>query len=522
MKTERITNLSQHGVLADLPTQELPPNAWTGGQNVAVNDGSVTNAPGHVEVFDPPTVAPYWCFPMQTETAYFWLYAGSAKIYATDGTTHANLTRQSLGADDDYSMNAQHLWNGGVLSGVLIANNGVDEPQAWVTPSLSQDMQNLSDVTDWDATHTCKVMRPYNNYLIALDITKGSTRYPYKVKWNAPSDPGTINGSWDETDATVDAGENDLIKGGGFVVDGLALRDSFIIYRERSTWVMNYVGGTFVFDFEQLFESTGILAPNCAVEYKGLHYVLTQGDVIAHDGHSPKSIIDQKNRRFLFNAIDSTNYKKCFVAVNQAKEEIWICYPETGSTYVNKALVFRINDGSWMPRDLPDVSHIESGVIDETGNTTWASDTEAWSSDTTTWNQSFYNPSDIELLMCGVSDTKLYKGASGNTDNGTNKSCYIERTGLQLGAYQGVSHVHAILPKIQASNGTSISVQIGGEMQPGSGVTWSPSYTFTVGVDNIIPCNVSGRLTAVKFSSNADISWRLQSYEIKYVEGGIY
>ena len=520
MNIERIKNCGQYGVLADQPPQELPLNAWTDGANVRVNDGSITNAPGHIAVYDPPTVAPYWCYPIQVAVSYFWLYAGSTKIYATDGVIHTNITRQTTGTDVDYSMDAQHLGNGGILSGVLIANNGEDEPQAWVGPSLGVKMQDLSVVSDWTSTHRCKVMRPFKNYLIALDVTKGSARTPYKVKWNHPSDPGTVNGSWDETDATKDAGENDLIEGGGFVIDGLPLRGNFIIYRETSTWVMRHIGGQFIFDFEELFESAGILAPNCAVEYRARHYVLTQGDVIMHDGHTPQSIIDLKNRRFLFNDIDSTNYKKCFLVLNQRKEEIWICYPSAGSTYVNKALVHRIDDGSWAPRDLPNVSHIQGGIIDETGNTTWASDTETWNVDDSGWNQSFYNPSEIELLMAGVNDTKLYKGNSTNTENGTVRTCYVERKGMQLGDYGSVTHVNAILPKIEATKGTQIQISVGGEMTPNEGISWSPEYTFTVGEDDRINCRVSGRLTAIKFQTVADVAWRLQSYDIEYSEGG--
>jgi hypothetical protein len=523
MNKERINNVAQHGVLPDLPSTELAPNAWTAGQNIRVSNGSIGSRLGHVEVFDPPTVAPWWCYPIRSGTAYFWAYAGSAKIYATDGNTHSNITRQDgVPADVDYSPDANHGWNGGVLAGVLVANNGVDEPQAWVSPALGTRMQDFSDATDWDATHTCKVIRPYNNYLIALDITKNTTRYPYMVKWNAPSDPGTINGSWDETDATVDAGENNLIKGGGYLIDGLSLRDSFIIYRETSTWVMNYVGGTFIFDFEELFESIGLLAPNCAVEYKGLHYIISQGDIIAHDGHTPKSIADKKVRKAFFAGIDSDNYLNCFVTLNKKQEEVLFCYPSTGSTYCDKAWVFGVTDGSWTPRDLPDVYHIQDGIVSETGSTIWSTDTENWNEDTTTWDESFYNPTEASLLMCGTGDTKLYKDGEGDSNNGTAFTSYVERTGLQIGDYQSVTHVNSIIPRIEANIGTQITVQVGGQMHPQDSITWTPAYTFTVGTSNYIPLRSSGRFTAIKFSSSASARWNLSSYDIEYDEGGIY
>lgn len=590
MKTAKITNLGQYGILSDQPTQELPPNAFTGGQNVRVNDNAITNAPGHIQVLNPPSVAPYWGQPIQTTSTYFWLYAGSSKIYATDnGPTHTNITRQqttsisTIGTgnpttittsaahnitdgdtvtiagvsgntpnintthtatvtgpttftipvnttvagtggnvtnDVDYSMDSQQLWNGGVLSGVVIANNGIDEPQVWETPSLGTVVQNLSDASDWTADDTCMCIRPFRNFLIALDVTKSSTRYPFMVKWNHPSTPGTVDGSWDETDATKDAGENSLIEGGGFVVDGLTLRDQFIIYREDATWSMQFIGGNEIFSFKPLFKTSGILAPNCAVEYKNKHYVLTRGDVVAHDGYTLQSIIDKKNRRFLFNEIDTTNYKKSFLAVNQRKEEIWVCYPSNGSTYVDKALVYRVDNGSWAPRDLPDVSHIELGIIDETESSAWSADADNWNEDDSTWNQVLYNQAEVVMMMFGTNDTKLYKGNTTNTENGTTRTCYIEREGLQLGDYSRITHINAVYPKIEATPGTQISVSVGGEMNPGSGVSWQGPYTFTVGTDKRITCRSSGRLSAVKFQTSADVAWRLQSYEIEFSEGG--
>ena len=37
---------------------------------------------------------------------------------------------------------------------------------------------------------------------------------------------------------------------------------------------MNYIGGNLVFSFQKLFNDTGILSRNCAVEFDSKHFVV--------------------------------------------------------------------------------------------------------------------------------------------------------------------------------------------------------------------------------------------------------
>ena len=65
------------------------------------------------------------------------------------------------------------------------------------------------------------------------------------------------------TDATKDAGEVDLSDGGDPIVDGLQLRDSFMIYKETSIYRMDYIGGTSIFAFNKVVGTSGALNKNC-------------------------------------------------------------------------------------------------------------------------------------------------------------------------------------------------------------------------------------------------------------------
>ena len=177
-----------------------------------------------------------------------------------------------------------------MLNGIAFLNNPNDVPQAW-TPSASNNFDALSN---WDANHTCRALRPYKNFLIALDVTKTATRYPHLVMWSDAADPGLVPGSWVPS-ATNRAGEYPLSETDDFVVDGLSLRDTFVVYKQESCWGMQLIGGDNVFRFYRMFDNVGVLGAHCAIEFKrGQHAVFAPDDIVIHDGVTARSIVDNR------------------------------------------------------------------------------------------------------------------------------------------------------------------------------------------------------------------------------------
>ena len=226
----KVKNTGKIGVIRDLSDHELPINAWTDCKNIRFLDGMAEQFLGHGEVYATPPVTPYHILPCVIGTERYWLYAGSQKIYAVNVAggvvTHTNITRQTAGVDVNYT-GALNAWTSTLLGGVPILNAGnvTDPPQSWDLNVAN----NCAALANWPANTYCKALRSYKNFLIALNITKTATNYPFMVKWSHPAVPGAVPSSWDETDPTKDAGEFDLAEGYDPIVDGLQLRESFIV-----------------------------------------------------------------------------------------------------------------------------------------------------------------------------------------------------------------------------------------------------------------------------------------------------
>lgn len=571
------------GFLDDLEPEDLPLNAITEGSNFTIQDGYPAAANGYSAIYGTPPITPYWCIQHISSGTPYWIYTSLTKVYRVPASgTDENVTRQkataitassianptvitaaghgiangdtvvitgdstatptingthvatvltadtftipvnvtvagtngTVTADTNYTGTAADIWNGCVFGTIPVINNGVDVPQYW-----NAGTSKFAALSNWTSTSICKSIRAFKNYLVAMNVTKSGTNYPQMVKWSHAADPLAVPTSWDETDPTVDAGEHNLLASTGEVIDGGQLRDVFIIYKDDSTHLMRYIGGQFVFAFQELFKTSGILAVNCWEEYKGLHYVMTRGDIIAHDGHAIVPISTRRVRNYLFNQIDSTNYYKSYVTLNPKKEEVWFCFPTTGSTYVNKALVYHVVDQMWSTRDLPDCGYIGYGIVEAVESGEWSSTPLTWDIALRAWDSAEYNPSSIALLYCGTGDTLLYKGDTGYTANGTNITVSIEKTGNayitnDISEDSTYKLISSVWPRIDAPDGTEISVYVGTQDRLSASIDWGTVQTFTVGTDDKVDFDVSGRFWGVKFETTANVQWKLQGYDV--------
>jgi len=215
------------GLAADIDGMDASDKLWTAGANVRFENGYLKPFDGHSALYDPPTVKPYGIFPLRTVSSNLWAYMGLAKAYAVSNAgVHSNITR----AAGDYTATADTKWTGGALTSYLIFNNVNDIPQSW-DGNPANAAVNLAN---WTSTWRCAAIRPVRNYLVAVNITKTSTNYPMIVKWSHAADPGALPSSWDETDATKDAGEQDIADTNGSLVDIGQLGDLGIIYATDS------------------------------------------------------------------------------------------------------------------------------------------------------------------------------------------------------------------------------------------------------------------------------------------------
>jgi hypothetical protein len=509
MTIATIAAIGSVGMVSDQLAHELPESALTIAENVRFRNGGVERMRGEQSAFGTPASTPYGLFVYQSGSNRFIVHAGATAVYVNDGSTTTDITGTAP------TGSAVDRWAIGALGGVLVANNGKDAPMFWG----GNTGLNLATLTAWPANTTCEVLKPWKNYLFALDVTKVGTRYQHMVKWSSAADPGTIPASWDETNPANDAGEVDLAETSDALVDALPLGDALIIYKESSTYAAQYIGGQYIFAFRRLPVDHGMLARGCAAEVPGGHVVLTGGDVVLLSAAGSQSIIDGKIRDWLFGQIDATYFDRSFVVAHPAYNEAWVCFPTSGNSACTKAIVWNWKENTVSTRDLNNATCAAAGRVPSIIDNTIDGDSGAIDSDSSAIDYVEGAQSVAQLVMATTAPS-IRLVDSGTDFDGTNFDSLIERTGLSLGGPYLVKNVRSVYPRIDASAGSVLWVQIGATMDVELPYTWASPVQYTVGSTLKADTSSTGRFIGYRIWSETPIAWRMKSIDIDYVVTG--
>lgn len=513
-----INDLASLGVINDVKPYMLPPEAWTLALNMRYRDGAPESLLGWAQIFGALPQAPHFLMPIDTVATNYWLWASLTRIYAYDGATHDNITRAVGG---DYNAGETRNWNGTILGGIPIFNNGVDVPQFRANMTAGT---KFADLTNWPGNLRARVIRAFGPYLMAFGLTEAAVVKPHTILWSHPADPGSIPSSWDSTDPTKDAGRKDLEDvNSGIIIDALPLSSAMYIYKGTATWRALTIGGRFIFDFKPFLTTSGILAPRCvALTGDGKkHCVVTQDDMIWHDGNRTISILDDRQRTRLFGEIDTLNFTNSFLFCNPLASEMWFCYPTQGNTNPNKALIWNYKEGGEKGvisfADGITFRNAAVGDIEGDSDELWSDGTDEWDEDTGPWSEF----SRRRVVLAGADASKFYNMDKGSARDGVSFTQTLQREGLSIIGrkrtgqwiedHQRRKLLGRLWPKV---TGSSINIRLGSAELVDGPVTWGPSVLFDPTVKNAADNDpISGAALAIEFS-NASKSWRLDGYKM--------
>lgn len=513
MRRLPIRNLAAPGFVPDLPSFDLPTPAWSDSRNVRYADGAVEKLKGYAEVWGNLSATAIWAMPISTDTTQFWMYGSETALYATDGTTHADIAGSvSISATQNLG------YTGGALHGFAVISDGKSIPQVW-SPGLAN---NLVSLTAWPAlTLTCEVIRPWRSFLVALRIEDTGSLNPRLMRWSDAASPGGLPLSWDYTDPTNQAGIKEFGESEDMLVDCEQLRDSLVIYKTSSTWIGEYVGGADVVGFRQLFTELGALSQDCIGSMGASHVVLAGDDLVLHDGNSARSLLDRRARRWLFNRIDPTNYRRCWVAVDNGAREVWVAYPEQGASAATQALVWNWAEDTLYPVDLGvPMTYGTYGIITGTAST-FDTDTTLFDADAAVFNEEAFSPFRRALIMTRASAARAVQQGVGETQAGASMTCYAQRDGTVVSEDLGsIKRVWRIWPMVTGTAGAQLDLWIGARTALSASPAFEGPYRFTIGTDNWVDVRFDARIIDLRVEYTGTNTWRLHGLDVEYDDAG--
>jgi hypothetical protein len=508
-----IKNLAT-GFAPDTPDIDLAPGAWTDSRNVQYRDGSVEKCPGYTQALGSLSATAIFTAPISDGVNYFWVYGSEVAMYATDGTTHADIAGTiTLAASSDLG------YTGGPFNGFMVLNDGVSIPQQW-TPSLSN---NLSSLSYWPSVNViAKVIRPWKDFLIALRITDTGTYNSRLMRWSDAAPAGALPGSWDYADPTNQAGIKEFGQTEDQLIDCEPLRDSLIIYKENHTWQANFIGGLDIFSFRQIFSHVGMLTENCVATIGASHLVWGTEDVVVHDGNSARSLLDKRARRWLFNRINTSRHKRCFISADYGNRQAYLCFPEAGNDYPNLALVWNWAEDTLHPYDLGGQKTYGShGIVSSSATETFDLASGTFDSETGQFDDETFSPFDRKMVLLDSASKKFYQFPSGETYDGQPMTCYAERSSSAITEDLGsIKRVWRIWPQVIGTAGDTLNFWIGAREALSGSVNYFGPYPFVIGTDVWIDVRFDARVIDMRVEYSGTSTFRLHGMNVDYERSG--
>lgn len=534
-----VRNLAERGICPDVPSWDLPPNAFSIGSNVRFKDGRVSRSP----VFrtlrsseltgSPQTVVGY-----RPSTGFDLVFVGYQNGAITD----------QFGVDmtpeDRELLSDQRPWTTTLQGDVLYMNRPSHVP-AVLLPQATQ----FIDLPNWATNQRCRSLRACKDFLFAVNLTKGTDFFPTTIAWSDVALFGQVPGTWDASDLSGLANELPIPKLESPLVDLLPLGDHLMVYSESNVIRFEYTGDTSdsgqnLWVNRPLFQNCGLINPNCIAEYDGRHFVFGVDDLYVHDGVSRQSIGANKVRRWVFHNMNLRFADRNFVMHIPKTNEVLYAFVSGDQdayfqepTGCNKGALYDVERDVWSLVDLPNVTAATLANVDPTLTWDTCPDDRHWDNIGGSW----YDLRDgfvrhtvfaaYPLATSGLPDPALY--AFDEMDTGqlaypmkpeANPPAFVERIGLDLDDIGAdlISYktLRRVLPQITTYRHVPVRFRIGHSSTPQGNYTWGDWLTFDPHTDYKVDARANGRYVAIRMEVPQPCDFDFSGFDFDVVLAG--
>jgi hypothetical protein len=527
----QVNNLGEFGVNTDVEPSQLPPEWFTNGINFKLKDNFVESFNGNSQLgaYSPSSGA-HIVYYNDAGTDYYLHFAALA--YRFSAALDLDITSAYMTTNPPSSSGPEY-WSSCTLGSIVVTNNSTFRPEWFdITVPVMQYLPWKTGIAWPAAGKQCSCMRSHKNFLFALGMIESGVAYPYTYRWSHPADINSLPFTWDETDISAIAGVSQLAGSGGAIVDGASLRDSFLIYSERSIDALDYTGDSFVWRVRNISSDIGLLTMNCIANIGPAHIFISDRDILITDGYTVKSILTGKLKKRIFGNLNKTDYRKCFAVTHKANKEAWFFIVENGFIAPSLALVYNIETQKCYLRVVGDVStynefdtdttvefvgakcnHAAYGPVLQTG-LLWSDAVGNWNEQINKWDYDPGSPFSSDIVAIGEGYIKTMAITEGQDYN-----TVLERIAYPLGGLEQVTTIKSIYPRIECNG--DVSIQFGAMDSQYSATRWKDPVIFNARTMRKVDIRTTGKLHCWRFKSVGAAPFKLSGFDIEYEKNGV-
>ena len=385
------------GVVKSIQPYLLPKEAFQDALNARFLNGVLSKAPGWTK-FDAQQLA-----DAVMAIDQFFLSSGSDFMMALTLTTMYKWNT-STSAFDSLNGSAftgyrDDLFSTDVAFDLFLSTNGKDTVKSWDGAAATfSALGGLTDVELLDGSGTIvvtavKAIRFFKNFVVLLGMTENGTAKPFRARWCVIGTPT----NWKNTSGVGQAGAAD-IGTVDWIVTGERLGDMLAIYKERSIWLMSYVGLPDIFSFRERISGLGIIGPKAIANFGDEHLFVGNDDIYFFNGESVEPV-GEPVRRHLFDNLNPSYSGRITVFIAEEENEAIIAFASTASSGdFDKALVYNYLEKTWSLREF---SASAFGYYRRSEDLTWEDDSGTWDNPAFpgTWDErNFLDNSPLNLI----------------------------------------------------------------------------------------------------------------------------
>ena len=510
------------GLANDQPEHTRSPKQLAKADNLRIQDGALTTIPALTvagETSQTPVEAMAF-YTLDDTGGHIIFYDDFTIVYYDSTLAELDITPTPAPTALTYSAVQ--------INDLLFITNGTDRP--WqITQTELQSGGTLTSMLNWPLSHRCRLLESYKGFCVAAGVTINGLEQRSMVKWSHPLSPGDAELFWDQTDATLLAGENVLAVAGRNIMALDSLRDNCMIYFDRSVWRMSFVGGGLVMDFAKVFDDDGAVGPHAVANYDGTAVVFGYNDIYAHDGFSKRSISDGKVTRQIYrNAKIDGTIRATYYA--ERREVFFLHRTNDSYTEPNVALIYAIDYDAFTTMEFPGANNMGGATLMYLGPKFNAVDVTyedkagpggEYESHTGISYQSLRSTDenlDFYVLSSTAKQLLVMDNQTATAHDAGSVYARVERidmTPLFGSTGDRIKYISRLFP--QGTGSGTIQISVGVAMLPTGGIEWGPWVNFDLSTDWAADCRASGRYIGIQVrSAPGDQSmWSLSGFDFE-------
>ena len=241
------------------------------------------------------------------------------------------------------------------------------------------------------------------------------------VRWSDQEAP------FDWTPTATNTAGSQRISTGSEIISAQKTRQEVLIWTDSSLYAMRFTGPPFTFGFSMLANNVSIIGPNAVTTIGDRVFWMDRENFYAYTGRI--QVIPCTLLRYVFDDINLDQSAKCFAAANKMFDEVFWFYPSADSAEIDRYVKFNFTENTWDLGTLSRTAWVDFGIH----NNPRASGTSSGTS-------------------------YVYIHESGNNDDGSAMTSYIESADFDLGDGEQFMFVKRLIPDIDITTTASRTV----------------------------------------------------------------